>query len=91
MFYPSTSRSEQVACATTIKTKNGRENGKRGYEVQIEGSIMGEKLQRERGTSKISERIHSQVSVSEAPNKIQKENLQLHFIPSLQSERIPVF
>ena len=35
MFDPSTSRSTQVACAADIKTKNYKENRKRGYEGQI--------------------------------------------------------
>ena len=43
MVDPSTSGSARLACATAIKTKNDRENRKRGYESQIEGYYPGEK------------------------------------------------
>ena len=40
---------------------------------------------------KSNDQPHSQVGVSEAPNNTKEEYPQLKFIPSLQSERIPVF
>ena len=36
-------------------------------------------------------KLYSQVGVSEAPKKITEEYLQLHFIPYLHIDRIPVF
>ena len=48
------------------KTKNDRENRKRGYEVQIEEHYPGEKLQSTRGPLQRNEQIHSQVGVLEA-------------------------
>ena len=44
----STSRSKRVACAATMKTKNGRENLKRGYKVQIEDPNPVEKIAKEK-------------------------------------------
>ena len=41
MFYPSTTSSVRVELAAANKNKIYRENGKRGYEVQIEGSYQG--------------------------------------------------
>ena len=52
MVDTSTSRSARVAYAAAIKTKNDTENRKRGYEVQIEGPYMVEKLQKTRGNIK---------------------------------------
>ena len=43
MFEQSNSRPAQVACATASKTKNDRENLKRGYEGQIEEPYPGKK------------------------------------------------
>ena len=63
-----TSRSARVACAAAIKTKNDAENRNRGYEVQIEGSHLGEKVQRTRGNIQSNDQPHSQVGVAEAPN-----------------------
>ena len=80
-----------MACAAAIKTKNDAENRNRGYEGQIEGSHLGEKVQRTRGNIQSNDQPHSQVGVAESHNNTKDEYLQLQFIPSLQSERIPVF
>ena len=48
MADPSTSRSTRVACVSAIKTKIDRENRKRGYEGQIEGPYLSEKIPRTR-------------------------------------------
>ena len=64
-----------MACAAAIKTKNDRENLNRGYEGQIEGSYLGEKLQMSRGPTQSSYQMHSQVSMSETPKKTQEEYL----------------
>ena len=47
---PYTSSSAQVACAAAKRTKNYKENRKRGYEGQIKEPYMVETLQRKRGT-----------------------------------------
>ena len=47
-----TSRYALLACALDIKTKNDRENRKRGYEVQIEGPYPGENAKGQRSYSK---------------------------------------
>ena len=60
-------------------------------QIQIEEPYSVEKPQRKRGPIQRNEKIHSQVRAAEATKKIQGEYLQLHFIPSLQSKRIPVF
>ena len=90
MVDPSTSRSARVACASAIKTKNDREKRKRGYEGQIEEPYPGGNFQRTRGNIQRNEQIHSQVGVVESPKKMQRKYLQLHFIPYMQSDRIPV-
>ena len=74
-----------------IYEENESENCKRGYEIQIEEPYLGEKLQRTRGLVQHNEQIHIQVRVVKAPTNIQGQYLQLIFIPSLQSDRIPVF
>ena len=63
MVYPSTSRSERVACAAVLK-KNDRENLNRGYEIQIEETYSLEKMQRTRGPIQRNEQIHNQVGVT---------------------------
>ena len=63
----------------------------RVYKGQIEGSYPGGKLQRAIRPSKIRNQIHGQVSVTESSKKTHEEYLQLHFILSLQSDRILVF
>ena len=73
------------------KNKNDMENRQRGYEGQIEGSHVGEKIERTRGHTQSNDQPHSQVGVAEATNNTKEEYLQLYFIPSLQSERIPLF
>ena len=80
-----------MTCAADIKTKNDRGNCKRGYEGQIEKSYMVEKLQRTMGNIQSNYQLRSQVVVEESPKNMQEEYLLLHFIPSLQSDRIPVF
>ena len=50
MVHPYTSRSVWVACAAAIKTKNDRENRKRGYEEQIKGSYPVENFAKDKGT-----------------------------------------
>ena len=50
-----------------------------------------EKLQRIIGTIQCNEKIRSQMVVAEATKKMQGKYLQLHFIPYLQSDGIPVF
>ena len=80
-----------MAFVSAIKTKNDRENRKRGYEVQIEEPYPVEKLKIKIGHVQSNYQPHSQVSLAEAPNSMKEEYLQLRFIPSLQSERIPVF
>ena len=64
-----TSRSTRVACAEPIKAKNDRENLNRGYEVQIEGPYLVEKLQSTRGHIQISGQPRTQAIVAEASNK----------------------
>ena len=91
MIDPSTSRSARVACVADIKTKTDRENHKRGYESQIEYPYPVENFQRTRGPIQRNEKNHSQVVVAETLNKMQEKYLQLHFIPYLQSGRIPEF
>ena len=71
-FDPYTSRSSIVVCLAAIKNKHDRENYNRGYEGQIEGSYLGEKLLRARGPTQSSDQIHSQVRMVEAPKKTQK-------------------
>ena len=71
--------------------KNYRENQKRGYEVQIEEPYPGENWQKTRVPIQRNEQIYSQVVLVEAPKKMQEEYLQLHLIPYMQSDRIPVF
>ena len=73
IVYLSTLRPERVAHAAAIKTKNYRENRKRGYEVQIEGSYQGGKFQMEREPAQSGDTIHVQASVEEAPDKKQEE------------------
>ena len=64
MVDPSTSRSTRVACAAAIKTKNYRENRKRGYEGIIEGSHSGEKIQRTRGHIQSNNQTNIQMGVA---------------------------
>ena len=52
---------------------------------------MVEKLQRTMGNIQSNYQLRSQVVVEESPKNMQEEYLLLHFIPSLQSDRIPVF
>ena len=85
MVNPSTSGSAQVACAAAIKTKNDRENRKRGYEVQIDKPYPGGKMQSTRGYVQSNDQHHSQVGVVEAPNNRKGGCQQLHFIQSLLS------
>ena len=73
MVDPSISSSAQLVCAAAIKTKKDRENRKRGYEVQIEGSYQGGKFQMEREPAQSGDTIHVQASVEEAPDKKQEE------------------
>ena len=80
-----------MACAAAIKTKNDRENRKRGYEGQMKDHYPDEKLQRIIGPIQRNEKILSQMVVVEATKKMQEKYLQLHFIPYLQSDGIPVF
>ena len=87
---PYASRSALVLCAADIKPKNDWENRKRGYEGQIEEPYPVEKLQKARGSIQSNDQMHSQVGVLEAHKNIQDKYLQLHFIPSLYSNRIPV-
>ena len=54
-------------------------------------TLSGWKIQRTRGHIQSYDQPHSQVGVSEALNNTNEEYLQLHFIPSLHSERILVF
>ena len=54
-------------------------------------ALSGEKMKNTRGNTRINDQPHIQVSVSEAPNNIKEQSLQLQFIPYLQSERITVF
>ena len=61
---PYTSRSAQVACAASIKTKDYIENRKRGCEVQIEEPYPVGKLKSTRGPIQRNEQIHSQVGVA---------------------------
>ena len=63
-----TSRSAQVACATVIKTKNDNYNRNQGYDIQIEGPYLVEKLQRTRGHTQSNYQPHSHVRVVEEPN-----------------------
>ena len=44
MLDPSTSISSRLTCTEAIKTKNDRENGKRGYKEQIEEPYLVEKF-----------------------------------------------
>ena len=44
-----------------------------------------------RGHIQSNDQPHSQVDVIETPNNTKDKYLQLQFIPSLQSERIPIF
>ena len=88
---PSTSRSAHLSCAAAIKTNIDRENRKRGYEGQIEGPYLSGEIQSKRGHIQSNNQNYIHVGVAEAPNNTKEEYLQLHFIPSLQSERIPVF
>ena len=81
----------QVACTAAIKTKNDRKNRNRDYESQIYEPYPVEKFQSTRGRIKRNEQNHSQVKVTEAPKKMQVKYIQLHFIPYLQSDRIPLF
>ena len=85
MVDPSISRSELLAYAADIKTKND------SYEGQIEGSYPGENFQRAKWPAKNSDKILSQLSMEESPNKTQEEYLQLHVIPYLNNQRIPLF
>ena len=48
-------------------------------------------MQRERGPDQSSDQLHSQVRVAESPKKTHEEYIQLNFIQSLNSDRIPVF
>ena len=73
------------------KTKTDRKNRKRGYEGEIDDPLLVEIIQRTRGTFQHNEQISSQVGVSEAPTKMQEEQLQLEFIPYMRSDRIPLF
>ena len=57
----------------------------------MEEPYLGGKMQRTRGHIQSNEQPHSQVGVAESPNNTKEEYLQLHFIPSLHSERISVF
>ena len=68
---PYTSRSAQVACVAAIKTKNDRENYKRGYEVQRETSYPVEKLQKTKGNIQSNDQLHSQLSMVKLPKKTQ--------------------
>ena len=79
-----------MACAAGIK-KNDRENHERGYESQIEDTSWGGKMKIKRGHIQSNDQPDSQVDVIETPNNTKEEYLQLQFIPSLQSERIPIF
>ena len=91
MVDQSTSRSARVARAEAIKTKKYRENGKKWNEGQTEEPYMVEKLQRTMGNIQSNYQLRSQVVVEESPKNMQEEYPLLHFIPSLQSDRIPVF
>ena len=59
MVNTSTSSSTGVACAADIITKNEREDFKRVYEGQVEGTNQVEKLQRERGYIQSNDQINS--------------------------------
>ena len=48
-------------------------------------------MQRAIGPAKRRDHNHGQGTIKEAYNKTQEEYPQFRFIPSLQSERIPVF
>ena len=61
-----------MACVAAIKTKNDKENRKRGYEGQIEGSYLVEKLQRTRGNIQRNDQLHSKMSVIEEPTNTQE-------------------
>ena len=94
MVDPYTSRVTRVAFEGTIQTKLEKifgDNRKRSYEEQGEVFYPGKIFQMARGPAQTSNQIHNQVSVTEAPKKMQEEYLQLQFIPSLHSESIPVF
>ena len=64
MVDPSTSTPAQVACAAAIKTEKGRENCKKGYEGQIEGSYLGDKMKSTIGRIQSNDQPHSQVGVT---------------------------
>ena len=94
MFDTSTSRAERVAWTSVTKKKLEKslgDNWTRGYDKQIKGFYPDERYQRARGSVKTSNQIHSQARVAEFPKNMQEEYLQLHFIPYLYSDRIPVF
>ena len=50
---------------SSYKNKNDRENSKKGYESQIEGSYLGDKMQRTIGHIQSNDQPHSQVGVPE--------------------------
>ena len=52
---------------------------------------MSEKMQRTRGNIERNYQPHGKLGVAEASNNKKEKYLQLHFIPSIQSERIPIF
>ena len=62
---------------SSYKTKNDRENRRRGYEVQIEDPYLGVNMQRTRGNIQSNDQTHSQVGVEEAPNNTKQEYLQI--------------
>ena len=83
-----------MACAAAIEKIYERENCKIGYEGNIEGKYPGGgRCCKEKGQEDLlkTAKNHGQVIVTEAPKNKQEEYLQLHFIPYLQSDRIPLF
>ena len=81
-----------MGCVQRIYEKrHDIKNRKRGYDIQAEGSYLGEILQRARVTDQNGNKMHGQVSITEAPKKAQEEYMKLHFITSLESEIIPLF
>ena len=94
MVDPSISRVERVACTSSIETKFEKilvYSQKIGYGEQGEGLNPEETFQRTKGPVQIGDKIHGHLKVEESPKEMQEHYLQLHFIPYLYSEIIPLF
>ena len=84
----------RVACTSTMETKYDNNCGDRrkiGNDGQVEGFNPGKIFQRSIGLAQNIDQIRGQVTVTEELNNTQEEYLQLHFIASIKSEKIPVF